>query len=201
MNTGKKLIIAASLVIIVLFAGLLLRPSVPRLGSPKYFERIMGLNSHPAEIVGFRRDGGMLEVIAFHAFQFPESDEGFFSKPPPDFFERPLPGSWEDNKVFVRWKRTPIDQEHRHFVTQLLSLAKSIGLQKPLASSVSDIASSSNGFYAVSYEDDGSGLSHNVTMLVIDSTARRFYYLDDTNNGFKAEQMHAEVQSEGAPSD
>ncbi len=152
-------------------------------GSAASFDRIMGHKVRPKEVLALR--SGSIDFRGSFIFEFPESSKGFFESPPQQLFTHPMPLSYEKDKIFVKWKRTPFAPEHVHFFTQSLQQAISIGLPQEYAVALTNLAQTTNGLYAISYENNGSQRSHNVDLFIIDPQTRRFYQFVDTNSSFE----------------
>lgn len=152
-------------------------------GSAASFDRVIGHKVQPEVILALRI--GSVEFFGCFIFEFPESSKDFFNSPPTDIFEHPIPLSYEEDKKFIKWRRTPFASEHIHFFEIFLSRAKSNGLQQEQVNILNGLAHSTYGLYAISYEDDGHRRSHNVDLFIIDTQTRKFYKFIDTNSTFQ----------------
>ena len=148
-------------------------------GSAESFDLLIGLKVKPREIVALRE--GSINFTGCFIFEFPKTNEVFFTSPPKELFSRPTRMDLTREKEIVKWTKTPIPNVHRHFLDQGLKKATSIGLSEEQNADYAKIAEGSNGFYAITYKDDGYSRSHAVTLYIIDRQTRRLLEFVDTN--------------------
>lgn len=162
------------------------REDSPRYGDAGYFEGIIGLKSTPANVVDIRRDAGISSLTVCRISEFDESTTAFFESPPERMFLRPVLSEFENKKILVKWQKTPVAPAYQELLEDLLRLMKSIGLQAAHEADILRLASGPNGYYALSYAaGGGQGRCYNVTVYLLDPGRKRFYYLTDTNRGFR----------------
>ena len=155
-------------------------------GKPESFDRIIGLKSEATETLALRKGG--IDFTGFFIFQFPQNTFSFFSAPPPTFFTHPLPLSYETNKVFVKWQRTPVPEELNYLVSEALSNALAIGLDQERYRSLVALAQSPHAYFAASFEDDRLG-KHNLDLYLIDPEHKILYLYVDTNSIYGPNKM------------
>ena len=151
-------------------------------GSAKSFDRLMGHKVRPEQILALR--DGSIDFRGSFIFEFTESSKDFFETLPAELFKHPKPLSYEKDKIFVQWTRTPFVAEHLHFFTQSIQEAKSIGFPQEHIIDLTKLVNTTKGLYAISYENDGFQRSHNVDIYIINPETRRFYQFTDTNSTF-----------------
>ncbi len=155
-------------------------------GKAESFDRIIGLKAEATETLALRQGG--IDFTGFFVFQFPQNTSSFFSSPPPVFFTHPLPLSYERNKVFLKWQRTPVPKEMDYLVTQALSNALAIGLAQERYRSLMALAQNPHAYFAASFEDDHLG-KHNLDLYLIDPERRVLYQYVDSNSIYTPDEM------------
>jgi len=143
-------------------------------GSAESFDLLLGLKVKPKEILALRM-AATIDLLACFIFEFPESSKTFFDNPPPSLYDHPIPMSYEKDKIFVKWRKTPFAHDHIHFLTRFLQRAKSLGLPENHIAILNNLSTSTNGLYAVSYENSGGECVSNVGLFVLDQKKRILY--------------------------
>ncbi len=152
-------------------------------GSAESFDKLLGLKICPKEIVSLRN--GASDFSGCFIFDFPETSRKFFESPPLSLFQHPVPLSYEKNKIFVKWKKTPFKKKHIHFFRKSLLIARTMGLEEKYVIELNALSITEDSLYSLSYENDGSNKSHNVDVFIINPKKLRFYKFTDTNRIFK----------------
>lgn len=138
----------------------------------------VGLHETSQEIYSFRK--GIQDFTGYFVLDFPETSADYFSSPPDSFFEFPKLLSSNRDYTLVKWRKTPVAPEHRFLLEHALSVMEANDLPKERIEDFKQQSNSSDGYYAVSYEDRGAGMYDDITFYLLEPEARRLRKLSDT---------------------
>lgn len=141
---------------------------------------ILGLKETPIEIYSFR--AGDRDFTGYFISDFPETSSSYFTTLPKSFFDHPKLLSYESRHTLVKWRKTPVAPTQRFLLDRALSVMRANGLPAIQIEEFEKQVESNDGYYAVLFEDMGSGKYDNITFYLLDPKARRLRHLTDTSS-------------------
>ena len=149
-------------------------------GSAANADLKLGLKVKPRELYAYRQ--GNNHFTGIFVFEFPVGTAKFFESPPSDFFNHPKPLSYEQGHTFITWRRMPVDGAHEFLKNRAEKIVSRGTTAARWKSEFEAAMVDRDNYYAVRYEDLGSGRYDNITFYVLDSSSRRLFEINDTHS-------------------
>ena len=149
-------------------------------GSAASSDIILGFKEKPTEVFSFR--SGTNDFTGFFVSEFSEAAKTYFENPPSEFYQHPKALSYEKGHTFVHWRATPVETGHQFLRNRVESLLRNHQIDSKWAANTRKLLNDEDCFYAVSYEDYGSGRYDNITFYLLDPSSRQLTQITDTSS-------------------